>query len=115
MPMLLMDWNSGGARGYVLGDEAGHPASVVCSSGYGSYEAGAAYIVEEVVFCPGTQRTVRDNCGERTYQELAALLEKRNVPKGMYHLPLGQRFSGVLPDWRIVHEEPAEGGRRLLM
>jgi hypothetical protein len=119
--MLLMDWDSGGQRGYVLGDEEGHPTSIACSSGYGSYEAGAEYSVDEVLFSPSTQSEVRNNCGEATFPKLMAVLEKRKLPDGMYYLSeavkktLPREFSGDLPDWKIVFEEASAGERLLLL
>jgi hypothetical protein len=119
--MLLMDWSSGRDHGHVLGDDEGHPTSVICASGFGSYESGAEYSVEEVVFCPGTRQTVRDGCDHTTFQKLMTLLDKRKVPEGMYYLPeaarraLPDRFTGSLSGWKVIYEEPVDGGRRLLM
>jgi len=119
--MLLMEWNGGGTRGHVSGDDEGHPTSVVCASGWGSYESGAEYAVEEVFFCPGTQKTVRESCDESTFAKLMALLEKRKAPEGRYFLPDAERealpshFIGDLPGWTVVHEEPSGNIRGVLL
>jgi hypothetical protein len=111
---LLFEWNYGAAdRGHVLGDDEGHAKSVVCASGYGIEESGAEYAVEEVVFCPGTQQTVRESCGESEFPKVLALLETRKVPDGMYYLPeAAKKAVPSPPDWTVIHEEA--GGLRLM-
>jgi hypothetical protein len=118
---LLMDWNGGGEQGYVRGDDQGRPTSVVCSSGSGSWESGAEYAVEEVLFSPVTQKTVRSNCSEAVFEKLMSLLAKRKLPNGMYFLPeparkaLPQTFSAPLSGWKAIYEEALEGGSRLML